>query len=186
MSMTEQQGATGVITHRVKEGQREGYERWLDEIGPISRKSPGHLDWTIIRPVAGLTGTYTVILRFDNKENLERWLGSPERKRLIEKVRPLLANDDDFFIRTGLDFWFAPDGANARVPVRWKQFLLTWSAIYGLALFVPGLVLPVLRALGVPQFRPLDVFITSGVLVALMVFIVMPHYTKLVQRWLFK
>ncbi len=60
---------------------------------------------------------------------------SPTRARLIEKVQPLFVAGDDFF-SSGLDFWFSPAGAKAKVPVRWKQYLVTWSAIYPLVLGV--------------------------------------------------
>jgi hypothetical protein len=112
-------------------------------------------------------------------------MGSQERKRLIEKARPLLAKDDDFFIRSGLDFWFTPEGARAKVPVRWKQFLVTWSAIYPLVLGVPQVVAPLLRQLGVPQARYIDTLFVTGTVVSLMVYLVMPRYTKLLRRWLF-
>jgi antibiotic biosynthesis monooxygenase (ABM) superfamily enzyme len=112
-------------------------------------------------------------------------MGSQERRRLIEKVRPLLAQDDDFFIRSGLDFWFTPEGARAKVPVRWKQFLVTWSAIYPLVLVIPLIVVPVLRQLSFSQNRYLDALFVTGVVVLLMVYFVMPRYTKLIHRWLF-
>ncbi|HBP89447.1 MAG TPA: hypothetical protein PKK23_09560 [Nitrospirales bacterium] len=184
-SSTSGRGATAVITHRVRDDQQEGYDAWLNEIGPLCRSYPGHLDLQIIRPIPGLTATYTVIIRFDAREHLQGWMGSQERKRLIEKVRPLLAQDDDFFIRSGLDFWFTPEGAKARVPIRWKQFLVTWSAIFPLVLGIPLLIVPMLRQLGLPQSRYLDILVVTGVVVWLMVYLVMPRYTKLIQRWLF-
>jgi len=179
-------GATVVITHRVRHGHQSDYEAWIREIDPVCRAAPGHLDLQIIRPVPGLTSTYTVVDRFDSRDNLERWLSSPERSRLIEKVRPILSTDDDFFIRTGLDFWFAPEGARARVPVRWRQFLITWSVIYPLVLGIPLLVTPALRATGVPATLFIDVLASTGIIVALMIYVVMPHYTRLVHRWLFR
>ena len=182
---TAERGATAVITHRVHEGQHAGYDAWLNEIGPLCRGSAGYLDLQIIRPVAGITATYTIVIRFDTREHLESWMNSVDRKRLIEKVRPLLAHDDDFFIRSGLDFWFTPEGAKARVPVRWKQFLVTWSAIYPLVLVMPLVVVPVLRRLGLPQNHYLDILCVTGVVVSLMVYCVMPRYTKLIHRWLF-
>jgi antibiotic biosynthesis monooxygenase (ABM) superfamily enzyme len=178
-------GATVVITHRVREGCHAQYDAWLNEIAPLSRTSKGHIDWQIIRPVAGLTSTYTVVLRFDSRANLESWMGSSERSRLIEKVRPLLATDDEFFVRTGLDFWFVPEAAQAKVPPRWKQFLVTWSAIYPLSLLASSTLVPLLRRIGVPPHRSLDAVFVSGAIVALMVFVVMPRYTRLVRRWLF-
>jgi uncharacterized protein len=184
-SSTLGRGATAVITHRVRDGQKEGYDAWLNEIGPLCRSYPGHLDLQIIRPIPGLTATYTVIIRFDTREHLQGWMSSQDRKRLIEQVRPLLVQDDDFFIRSGLDFWFTPEGARAKVPVRWKQFLVTWSAIFPLVLVIPLVVALGLRKLGVPQNHYLDLLLSTGSVVWVMVYLVMPHYTKLIQRWLF-
>ncbi|MEZ4452951.1 MAG: hypothetical protein R3B09_26060 [Nannocystaceae bacterium] len=183
---TAERGATAVITHRIREGQREAYDRWLEEIGPICRSFPGHVDWQIIRPVPGLTGTYTVILRFDSHEHLSGWMHSTTRKELIDRVRPLLVTDDDFYLRSGLDFWFTPDGARAKVPVRWKQFLITWSAIFPLVSLVPLAVVPVLRLLGAPDDKYFTTLVVTGTVVFLMVYAVMPRYTKLIHRWLFE
>jgi uncharacterized protein len=180
-----ERGATAVITHRVREGRHADYERWLDEISPLCRTSPGHLDWHIVRPVAGLTHTYTIVIRFDTSEHLRQWMESPARARLIEKAQPLFVTGDDFFVSSGLDFWFAPGGARARVPVRWKQYFVTWSAIYPLVLVVPPAMAPVLRQLGVPETRPLTTLVVTGIIVFLMVYLVMPRYTRLVQKWLF-
>jgi hypothetical protein len=179
------EGATVVITHRVREGKHADYESWLNEIAPLCRASPGHLDWHIIRPISGLTETYTVIIRFDTRAHLQDWVESPVRAGLVEKVRPLLVAGDDFFISSGLDFWFTPAGAKARLPVRWKQYLVTWSAIYPLVLGVPLVVTPVLRRLGIPDNRFLTTLAVTGAVVFLMVYIVMPQYTRLIKRWLF-
>ena len=178
-------GATVVITHRLRQNKQIEYERWLEEIAPLCKASPGHLDWHIVRPIPGLTETYTVIIRFDTEAHLREWMESPTRIRLIEKVRPLLVTDDDFFISSGLDFWLTPAGAKAKVPVRWKQYLVTWSAIYPLALGIPLVVNPILQYLGVPNNRLIATLAVTGIVVFLMVYLVMPRYTRLVQRWLF-
>lgn len=176
--------ATVVITHRLGEDKHAAYERWLEEVEPICKASPGHRDWQVVRPVPGLTETYTVVIRFDTREHLRLWMESPERSRLIAKLQPLFAGEDSSFISSGLDFWF-PRGAQAQVPVRWKQYLVTWSAIYPLALGVPLLVEPVLAQLGAPKSHALAMLVVTGVVVFLMVYVVMPRYTKLIRRWLF-
>jgi uncharacterized protein len=178
-------GATVVITHRVRSGMHPLYDTWLNEIVPLCRDAVGFLDWQIVRPVAGLTSTYTVIIRFDTPEHLRAWMISSQRRRLIEQVRPLLAKDDDFIVRSGLDFWFTPEGAQAKIPSPWKQWLATWSAIYPLVLLVPLFVNPLLRWFGIPSNYYLDTLAITGAVVSLMVFIVMPRYTRLLSRWLF-
>lgn len=178
-------GATVVITHRVRGSRHAEYERWLEEIVPLCQSSPGHLDWHIVRPISGLTETYTVIIRFDTEESLKTWIASSARHKLIERVQPLLVGADDFYISSGLDFWFTPAGAKAKVPVRWKQYLVTWSAIYPLALGVPFLVKPAIQSAGVSTNYLLTTLAVTAVVVFLMVYVVMPRYTRLVQRWLF-
>jgi len=179
-------GATVVISHRVQEGKHSDYEAWLNEVRPSVQTSPGHLDWHLVRPIAELTSTYTVIIRFDTEENLRRWMASSQRQNHIERVRPLLAKDDEYSIRSGLDFWFLPVNAGIKVPVKWKQFLITWSAIFPLSLGVPLMIAPTLRILNFPNNRFVTVLLSTGVIVFLMTYVIMPHYSRIVRKWLFR
>lgn len=185
-SEADREGATVVITHRLRPGQQPAYEKWLDAVGPACRTYPGHLDWHIIRPIPGLTETNTVVIRFDTVANLERWMNSDDRRRYIDQLRPLLAGDDTFFINSGLDFWFVPEGARATVPVRWKQFLITWSAIYPLVLVVSLLQAAGFRGLGLSPNPYLALLGSTALVVGLMIYVVMPRYTHLVRGWLFR
>jgi antibiotic biosynthesis monooxygenase (ABM) superfamily enzyme len=182
---SDDQGSTVVITHKVREGRHGDYEDWLKEIIPVCQAWSGFLDRHIVRPIPGLTETYTVIIRFDTQAHLRGWLESSDRARLIEKVRPLFVTGDDFFVSSGLDFWFTPGGAKAKVPVRWKQYLVTWSAIYPLVLVVPPVVGRTMGYLGALTGHVLTTLFATGAVVFLMVYVVMPRYTKLIQRWLF-
>lgn len=185
MTDSEGSGATAVIAHRVRDAQHEGYERWLSRILPVVASAPGYIDAQVIRPVRGLTDGYTVILRFDSDAALRNWLTSPQREELIDSVRPILAHGDSYTLHSGIDYLFAPQIAGQRVPVRWKQFLVTWSVILPLNLALPLLLLPVLQALGVHN-RLLTVALASGVGVLLMVYAIMPRYTRLVRGWLYR
>jgi hypothetical protein len=161
--------ATVFITHRVPEGGQADYEKWAGQIAPFSIAAPGLLDRHVVPPVPGLTDSYTVALRFDTQEHLQEWMQSPTRSRLIEEVRPLF-----------VDFWFVPEGVNARAPVRWKQYLVSWSAIYPL---VTATTLVVRRLL--PDHFLLTTLVVTGIVVFLMTYVVMPRYTRLLHRWLF-
>jgi uncharacterized protein len=185
MERQKESGATAVITHRVSEVKQAQYEEWLNEIAPACRASQGLLDWHIIRPIKGLTDTYTVIIRYDTHQNLKNWMDSESRKRLISKVQVILAGKDDYKINSGLDFLFNQSTQNAKVPVRWKQFFVTWSAIFPLVICVPLGLIPLLRFLKLPENHYIDTLLLTGIVVALMVYLVMPRYTKLVRHWLF-
>jgi antibiotic biosynthesis monooxygenase (ABM) superfamily enzyme len=179
-------GATVVITHRVNEEKQAQYEAWLNEIGPRCRSTEGLLDLHVIRPVQKLSDTYSIIIRYDTEQNLKNWIESEDRKRLISKVQNLLIGNDSYLIKSGLDFWFAPEGTKSKIPVRWKQFVLTWSAIYPLVTILPLALIPLLRWLNLPEQHYLDMLILTGIVVFMMVYIVMPRYTKLVRNWLFQ
>lgn len=181
----ENQGASVVISHYISEGNQKQYETWLDEIAPICKSSIGYMDWQIIRPIPNVTFNYTVIVRFDTIENLKSWMESNDRKQLIEKAKPLLARDDQYVIKSGLDFLFSPENANQNVPVKWKQYLVTWSAIYPLSLLVPLFVFPILKVLGLPENKLINSFFVSGTVVFIMVYFLMPKYTALIKKWLY-
>ena len=109
-------GATVVITHRIRNNRHDAYEAWMESISLLCKAATGFLDCNIVRPIPGITATYTVIIRFDTTKNLKGWMESNGRKRLIKAVKPLLVGADDFYISSGLDFWFVPGGARAKVP----------------------------------------------------------------------
>jgi len=180
-----EQTATVVISHQVNDQYKSNYEAWLKEIIPVSKSYPGHLGVSIVHPVAGATVTYTVIIRFDTRKNLLNWMGSDDRKKLIEKVKPYLADDDKFFVRSGLDFWFTPEGAKAKLPTKWKQFLVTWSAIFPLVLGMSALIEWLVNNLSISVNHPVKVLGLTFLVVLMMVYVVMPRYTKLVHKWLF-
>lgn len=178
--------ATAVITHRVGDNHQADYERWLGEIIPLCKTYPGHLGVQVIRPITDTTATYTIIIRYDTQAHLLAWMHSPDRQRLIEKVRPFLADDDKFCVLEGLDFWFTPEAIKAKLPTRWKQFLVTWSAIYPLVLLMSYLVATAIHELKLSENFYLRMLFVTCAVVFLMVYVVMPCYTKLVHRWLFK
>lgn len=182
----EGEGATAVITQRVRPDSRQAYQEWVKKIYATVRRRDGFLDGQVINPVPGVTQTFTVILRFVDIQSLKSWMDSVERKQLIDEVRPLLAGNDQVYIQSGFEFMFDQGEQQSQSPRRWKQTLVTWSAIYPLVLLIPMLVSPLIDTLGLPQSRYLNLFIATGMMVPLMVYVVMPTYTRLIRHWLFK
>jgi uncharacterized protein len=171
-----------IITHTIKAGGKKRYEAWLTDILSAVSSFPGYLGREIFSPAQG-TRTYTTIVRFDSYDHLNAWVESDARKSFVIRVKDLLEKGDVHEIRTGIDFWFTPEGV--RPPKPWKQFLLTLSAVYPLSLIIPSLFNPLFRvepALGHPLLSGL---LIAATLTALLTFVIMPHYTRLVKRWLY-
>jgi antibiotic biosynthesis monooxygenase (ABM) superfamily enzyme len=172
-----------VITHTVTPGARERYEEWTKEILSAVSRCPGYLGREVFLPTHG-NRRYTIIVRFDNEEHLRDWADSEARREFISRAAELLEEGDRNEIRTGVDFWFTPEGA--RPPRAWKQFLLTASAVYPLSLVIPRLLAP-LFGVAPPLGHPLVASLLVGVtLTALLTFVVMPRYTRLVRGWLYQ
>jgi hypothetical protein len=185
LSLDIEQASTAAITHHVNELYKNDYEVWLTEIIPVCKSYAGHLGVGVIRPVAGATTTYTVFVRFDTQANLLTWMHSEDRNKLVQKVQPYLAKEEEFQVKSGLDFWFTPEEVKAKLPTKWKQFLVTWSAIFPLVLGISALIEFILTNLSAELNHTVKIFVLTFFVVLMMVYVVMPRYTKLVHKWLF-
>jgi uncharacterized protein len=172
-----------IITHTIKAGQEKHYENWLRDILTKVSKFPGYLGREIFPPT-GDNRIYTSIVRFDTYDHLNGWAESDIRKSYVNQVKDLLEKGDTHEIHTGIDFWFTP--ASVKPPKKWKQFLLTYSAVYPLSLIIPRLLAPVFKSVSVLENPFIAGLIISAILTGLLTFVVMPHYTRLVKRWLYK
>jgi hypothetical protein len=174
---------TTVIRQHPRADAVERYERWLKEIIPVAQSFAGHQSVNVIRP-HGPSDAYTIVLHFDSEANLRRWLDSDVRGNLLAKIRPDLRAAEAIDIKAGIEFWFTPPPAGK--PARaYKQFLVTLSAIFPLSMIVPLVFQPVFTwspLLGAPGMRHL---IVAAAIVALMVWVIMPRYTRAVAKWLF-
>jgi antibiotic biosynthesis monooxygenase (ABM) superfamily enzyme len=175
---------TSVIEHAVRPGAEAKYEAWLGKITPIAKRFPGHRGIEFIRPPGG-SGSYSILLRFDTLENLQDWLRSDTRRELLEEAEQFFERGEKIDIKTGLEFWFTPPPPAQKHPAPYKQFLVTLSVVFPLTLVVPWALRPLfdaMPALGLPGISNL---LISSVIVGLMTYVIMPHYTRLIAKWLY-
>lgn len=172
-----------IITHTIKSGEERHYEEWLTAIQREVHRLPGYLGREIFRPAHG-SRKYTSILRFNSLDSLNAWAESETRKHYVEQVHHLLEAGDQVEIQTGVDFWFTPEGM--RPPKPWKQFLLTLTAVYPLSLLIPRLLRPLFRLAPSVDHELIRALLMAVTLTGLLTFVIMPRYTRLVKRWLYK
>jgi antibiotic biosynthesis monooxygenase (ABM) superfamily enzyme len=171
-----------VIRHHVRPGSETAYEAWTQSIVPIAQTFEGHSGVAVIRPPQG-SRQYTVVLHFDTVEHLRAWLESETRQSLLREIEPHLVTPGEVEIRPGLDFWLPAPGERRAPP--FKQFLLALSVIFPLVLVVPPLVARGAAAVPALNAPPVRAFATSAIIVALMTYVIMPRYTRLVGGWLY-
>ncbi|NDZ17527.1 antibiotic biosynthesis monooxygenase [Variovorax sp. WS11] len=176
---------TLVIQHEVKPASRAAYEAWLKKIAQACQRFRGHLGVNIIRP-HGTTHAYVIVLRFDSHDHLMGWIESDARKELLARADPLFLSAEELEIQSGLEYWFTPPSGKPVHAKPFKQFLITLSAIFPLTVIVPWALAPIVRWLPPLGWPVLSNFIVASIVVALMVYVVMPRYTRLMARWLFR
>jgi antibiotic biosynthesis monooxygenase (ABM) superfamily enzyme len=176
---------TFLIRHRVNPEHRERYEAWLRAIGQEAARFPGHLGTSVVRPVDD-SHPYTIIVRFDHLDHLTAWAESDIRRARIREVEPILVGGDRVEVKSGIDFWFTPALPGVKAPNHFKQFLITFSAIYPLTLLVPAVLSPLFSAFPALDHILLSRLLIAAIIVWLMVYVVMPRYTRAVADWLYR
>lgn len=152
-------------------------------ISAAKSSDAGHLGTNVIRRLDAI-GLYTIIIRFDCYDHLKAWVESDACRNHVRNVEPILVGGDRIEIKSGLDFWFTPPGV--RASNRFKQFLITFSAIYPLTRVIPAGGSPAIEAMPPPGNLFISRFLIACIIVWLLVYVIMPRYTRAVADWLYR
>ena len=175
------QQVTAIISHLVRPGREQGYEDWITGISAAAKTFEGHQGVNIIRPRDRDRPEYVAILRFDCYDHLKRWLESETRRDWIDRLQPLIQKPEDIQTLTGLETWFTlPERPLKTPPPRYKMLLVTWLGVFVTLAILSRLLAPLLLTL--PLL--LNQLITTGLVVCLLTYFVMPNLTRLFHGWL--
>ncbi|WP_088344400.1 MULTISPECIES: antibiotic biosynthesis monooxygenase [Rhodomicrobium] len=175
---------SAVISTRIKPGGEAAYRAWEMRIAAAQSRAPGFQGYRFEPPVPGVQDDWLAILRFDTEANLERWLASPERQKLLEEASAFTEEFHARIARTGFDQWF-PTTANtgAPPPAAWKQNMLVLLLLYPIVFLFGSLVqAPVLIGLfGLPFAIALFIGNTVSVL---LLSVLVPRASERLAWWL--
>lgn len=171
---------TVVVTHRVDPAQVTEFLEWQDRLRLAESKFDGFRGTELFRPVEGIQDEWTALYRYENADDLDKWLISDERRALLAEGEQF----SDFHSRTidnSFGSWFAFDehGAEAPPPSDFKTSLAVWMGLYPTVVFLTLMTSP----LHMPLWLGMLVgnFLSSFA----MSFIAMPYYVNpLLKRWL--
>lgn len=171
---------TAVVTHRVAPEDVEDFLAWQERLRLAESNFPGFRGSELFRPIEGIQDEWTAMYRYDTAADLEAWLNSAERERLLADGEQF----KDFALRTidnSFGSWFAFDdtGSQAPPPSEAKTSIAVWVGLY------PTVVL--LTLVLFPLKMPLWLGMLIGNLMSsvLMSFVVMPYYVNpLLGQWL--
>ncbi|WP_206313332.1 hypothetical protein [Streptomyces coryli] len=116
--------------------------------------------------------------QFETPGHLRAWEDSQVRHDLLRRVERI--SEERRITVPGMNSWFTVTGGSFRQ--RAKTFLLTWAAAYPTLLVLSLSIQAV--APGLP--RPVSLAATSGVLTALLTWLILPRLTRRTRPWLLR
>lgn len=179
------QTAIKIIERVPKAGYEDRLEKVIDELGAAMRQAPGYSSSHVIRPSPPEQQAYRIVCLFDSEQHLRAWEASDVHTKLIEVANQFTEGKPHLTWLTGLETWFTlPASANAQGrPPAYKMAITTFVALFPtievvrvVMGFVPGFgSLPAL----------LQIAVAVAIVVALMTYVIMPRFIRLLAFWLY-
>jgi uncharacterized protein len=127
----EASSVSAVISTHVKAGKEEEYRVWERRIAAAQAGATGFLGYRFEAPIPGVQEDFVAILRFDTEENLQAWMDSPERLKLVEEAAPLTEEFHSRIVHSGFEHWFSETGVwGGPGPAAWKMNMLVLLLLY--------------------------------------------------------
>ena len=173
---------SAVISTHIKPGCEHLYRAWEQRIAAAQAKAPGFQGYRFEPPTPGVQTDWLAILRFDCEANLEAWLNSPARLKLVEEAAAFTEEYHTRVVRGGFDQWFPSQPSTFR-PAVWKQNMLVLLMLYPVV-FLFGLLVqtPILMKRAELPFW-LALFVGNVVSVILLNWLV-PFISRRFDWWL--
>ena len=125
---------SAVMSITLKPGQEAAHRAWERRITAVQSRAPGFQGHRSEPPIPGVQDHWLSIVRFDTEENLNAWLASPERQKLVAEASEFTARFHARIARTGFDQWF-PVSRDGAPPIA------VWSAPLALTRALRNLII---------------------------------------------
>jgi antibiotic biosynthesis monooxygenase (ABM) superfamily enzyme len=149
----------------------------------------GHIYSRILEPEKN--GNVTALHRFDSMQSLKIWADSEDRKKFLERIKPLIVPDSlNVEIVEGATQWIevatetnsSKKGLDPVPPPLWKISLVIVTAIYPQVIILAYTLMPHLIAQG---YSPLTrTAIVLSIVLPIAFYILLPILFRLLEKWL--
>jgi uncharacterized protein len=175
-----QRAATELIVTKVRPGKEAEFRAWSDRIEKEQNAFPGFSGAFVHAPQTA-DDAWTTVLRFDTTENLEAWLHSPQRLKLVKEAEAL--TNDLVVQRFDASFpgWAPNNPVTGAPPNRWR------TAVLVLLVLLPVVMLEIvfLDKHLMQLNRALWALIDVGLGVTLSTWPLMPIMVWIFKKWIF-
>jgi len=176
--------ATNIISEIVKPGSQEAFETWSKGINKVVAQQPGFISSDILRPRDKKHLEYIIVIRFENSDALNTWMGSETFKTIFKEVEPHLVSHKSQQQSHGIEQWFElPEHEmhQPHKPAFYKLVTMGIIAVYPLVLLSNALIAPFTQQL--PYW--LAILLSVIFISVLMTYPVMPVISKILSTWLY-
>jgi len=170
-----------VIAYHVRPAKIHQFSRWRQRILKACRAAPGFKFSESFDTFGENDPIFVAIICFDSAKSHEDWLKSPIRLELLKEVHHYVVDTQIRRLGTGFEGWFGRTlGSQVTPPIKWRQALVILSALYPVISTLKHLLGPIFDVL--PYSVAFLVLLTVDV--AILTWIIMPQFTRVMGFWL--
>lgn len=174
-----QEGVTEVFVTEVSPDKVAAYREWISKIHQVEATFPGFRGMYVQSPNQGRRHWIT-FLQFDKPENLDRWISSPERQKILQESKSLIASLENHRIISPYAGWFSAAIQEGKVPPVWKQTMIILLVLFPIVMLELKYLSPLTAGLN----SALATFISNAISVTLLAWPMLPIAISLLNWWL--
>ncbi|HKE37936.1 MAG TPA: antibiotic biosynthesis monooxygenase [Candidatus Baltobacteraceae bacterium] len=172
--------ATEFIVTVVKPGKEAEFRDWAARIDDLESTFSGYRG-SYIQPSESGDNVWTTLVRFDSVENLNAWLQSPQRKKVLKEGEGLVERFLAHRVDTSFPGWVPPDPVTGKPPNMWKTASLVLLVLFPVVMLELKFLMPHLHSLD----PALATFVGNAISVLLTTWPLMPLAIWLFRAYLF-
>jgi len=165
-----QGGVTEVFVTQVAPGKEIAYRDWIARIHQAEAKFPGFRGVYVQSPRHHQGENWITLLQFDSLDNLDNWLSSPERKKVLRESADLISALESHRVISAYAGWFASLAKEGEIPPVWKQTMLVLLVLFPIVVLELKYLSPLTAMLN----SSLATFISNAISVTLIAWPMMP------------
>ncbi len=135
-----QGSVTEVILTRVRTGLETAFREWSARIQRAQAEFPGYRG-TYLQAPSREQPAWTTLVRFATTGQLDDWLASPQRRRLIDESTALVQSWSSRRLAGAFAGWFPPEESRM-TPASWKQSMVVLLMLFPIVMVELRFLLP--------------------------------------------
>lgn len=128
-------GVTEVFITQVSRDKIKAFQTWVAKIHQVEAKFPGFRGVYLQSPGTGEGKNWITLLQFDTPENLDRWLASSERQKVLSESKSFISALESHRVVSSYGGWFSSVAKSGELPPVWKQTMIVLLVLFPIVVF---------------------------------------------------